>query len=381
MEEMVFRKFIIIIVFFIAVCLLAVGCLIYFVDPNRLKPAIVKQISIKTGYQARIEGKLTWCFSPHFGVYIPQLKLKKPNAATSFAEFRDIIVETRISNFFLKHKNIRSHVSVSHLHILNLEMEKLRCVMRFKKRYLKLQSLHALLYGGNFLGEFKLKDWLDDPKWTTDFSLNDIELQPFFNAIQNDLPCNDCKDHSRIKIYGRAHINAAVTSVGKTFAEIIQHLQGNANITVQEGTIDGINLNYYVEVANAFIHKLPLPNDSDVKYTGFHDLTTTIAIRDGMLVMNDLLLLSNVLKTTAAGNYNLLDQTMNLKLKIAPPRYYQKWHIPISIEGNLQEPRVILNLNQLEKVLFRTELEAAKAKIKEEIPELAKDFLKYVNYA
>jgi AsmA protein len=87
---------------------LAVVCVVTFVNPNRFKPLLTEQVMKYTGRQLTIDGSLSWTLFPYLGVKAGHMLLSNPAGfgATPFAEIEYATVAVRL--WPLLHKRIES---------------------------------------------------------------------------------------------------------------------------------------------------------------------------------------------------------------------------------------------------------------------------------
>ncbi len=88
--------------------ILAVVCLITFVNPNRFKPLIAEQVMKYTGRQLTIDGDLSWSFFPCVGIKTGHVLLGNPTGFEQkiFAEVQHATLGVKL--FPLLHKQIES---------------------------------------------------------------------------------------------------------------------------------------------------------------------------------------------------------------------------------------------------------------------------------
>lgn len=86
------------VIFLVILVIVAAGCLVLFVNPNRFKPAITAQVMKYTGRQLTIDGNLSWTFFPNMGVKVEHLVLNNPAnfSEKTFAEIDKAIVSVKV---------------------------------------------------------------------------------------------------------------------------------------------------------------------------------------------------------------------------------------------------------------------------------------------
>ena len=68
----------------IAAVLIAILCLVVFVNPNQFKPLIIEQAKAQTGFDLIIDGDISWSFFPHLGFAIGKTQVL--NSAQGFKQ-------------------------------------------------------------------------------------------------------------------------------------------------------------------------------------------------------------------------------------------------------------------------------------------------------
>src|SRR3990167_5286712 len=83
---------------FVLFCLLVVILLITFVNPNRLKPLLIAEVTKATGREFKMDGDLSWTFFPSIGVKVGHMILNNPAgfAGKTFAEVSSATVGVKM---------------------------------------------------------------------------------------------------------------------------------------------------------------------------------------------------------------------------------------------------------------------------------------------
>lgn len=68
---------------FLVLAILAIGIALYLIDPNDLKPQMVKAVKDATGRDLALDGDLSWSLYPSIGVNMGQASLSNPEGFTS----------------------------------------------------------------------------------------------------------------------------------------------------------------------------------------------------------------------------------------------------------------------------------------------------------
>ena len=355
----------------IVVAALAIAALIYFVDPNKLKPMIVAEVDKQTGYQLTIDGALSWSFYPRVGVNVEHMTLQSPPQTTPFLDLHDVTMTTELSQLIRGNEKLQGDLRIADIKLMNLHLTNAAVNLHWQDSILTLQSLKASLYDGTLVGEAHGQELSLLPKWDWRVALTRVQLKPLLDDVNGA--------DSKVKLSGTTDVTLKAAAQGKSKEEIFKSLNGTSEFSLHQGAIEGIDLNYLVQTADALLNKQPLTAAQNSNQTSFDSLTGTAIIKDGVFDTNDLLLTSSAFKVTAQGDVNLNYQTINLALHIVPEQVKTQWEIPVSVIGALHHPDVRLDMGEIKKVIAKQEVEKVKAKvrdqIKEKIPGKAGEFL------
>lgn len=136
---------------------------------------------------------------------------------------------------------------------------------------------------------------------------------------------------------GKGHVNFKFS--GKT-----SNLHGVIACRVEQGTLYGVDLSYYLAWAQSFLKKQANPL-SDTRQTDFNTLLATLNLHDNIIDNNDLTLTGNGFHATAQGSVYLNNQTLAYKLHATQvdengqPRAHT-YPLAIRIKGPIQKPKI-----------------------------------------
>ncbi|MGD9591423.1 MAG: AsmA family protein [Candidatus Berkiella sp.] len=155
--------------------------------------------------------------------------------------------------------------------------------------------------------------------------LNNIQIQPLLVAL---------KDEKRLS--GTASVNFNLIQK--------QDLEGVVKVGIKNGVIDGIDVKYYLSVAQSLVSKNKTPLD-DTKQTKFGDLSATLKIHDQMIDNNDLAISAPDFRAKGEGSIWLGSKTIEYKLQAFRIHSDNQEHpndypLAIRIKGNFDHPKV-----------------------------------------
>lgn len=360
------------IVLFASVLVLALGVLFVAVDPNQLKPTIAQQFVQKTGYQLVIDGNLTWSFYPRLAIHIAHMTISMPGEAQAFADLSNVKIATPLTQLFHGREKLTGKVHIAALRLLNIKAQNAYIGIDWQNGILTLQPLTAELYQGKLTGKAHGRDFAQEAHWDWDTVLEQVQVQALLQDVN--------RHPTQLSLSGSGQIHIEAMTQGKDRQQLLSHLNGNLQFSIAQGALQGIDLNYFVQTANALLSHQPVPTLTPTGKTLFEKLIGTGTFNNGMLQSNDLMIVTPAFTTTANGQLQLLDQTLDFRVQIkSQTAVNTSWEIPLTVTGNLQQPQVALDRFAIEKFLAQEKFDKLKAKvsheIKEHVPGKAGEFL------
>jgi uncharacterized protein involved in outer membrane biogenesis len=346
-----------------------------FIDPNQLKPIIAAEVMKKTGYQLYIEGDLTWSFYPRLGVKMKHVTLSEPNQTQPFLNLNEVRIATSPWELWHGVKSLKGNVYAANVTLGNMNAEQVSVDLHWQNDILTLQPINASLYQGSLQGLAHVQVVSDVPRLDWDVQFHQIQLQ----SLLHDVNAN-----SKLNISGVGYVKITASTQGKTREELLNHLNGTSDFKLSNGVIEGVNINYWIQAADALLHKQPEPvAPVNLDQTAFDDLGGSVTLTEGLAKTNNLMLTAPAFVATAEGTVALNAKTIDLSLQVKPHTSITtptvSWAVPVLIQGELQHPDVRLNMEDIRKLLFKQEIDKVKAKareiIKEHIPGSAGSFL------
>lgn len=357
------------IVLLIIVGLFILGSLVILVDPNKMKPVIIGEVKKQTGYQLAIDGNLSWTFYPNLSVKVNHMTLTAPDESKPFLDLVDTKMTTLLPALLRDTQKLTGDINVGTIALAGMRIEKAHVILQWQNKILTLLP-NASFYNGTLTGSLQGLQLNNSPRWHLSLALNKVQLKPLLtDAIGSD---------SKIKLAGIGTINVQANTAGKKRADIFGHLNGTADFSLTNGVIEGIDLNYLFQTADALIHK-QAPTASNSNQTPFENINGKAVILNGVATFDQLVLTSSSFVAKAKGNINLNAQTIDLKLQLTSQQTLKsQWEIPVIISGDLRHPDVRLDLTEIQKLMLKKEIEKVRSKVQEQIktiPGKATEFL------
>ncbi|TKB77579.1 MAG: AsmA family protein [Nitrospira sp.] len=165
----------------------------------------------------------------------------------------------------------------------------------------KLKSLAFRLFDGEVKGQGKLIAGSDMPPFKGAVAIQGLQLGPALNAVAE----------TPISISGTAGADLSVQGRGFSMPDLTKALEGTGHLAVKDGKIEGVNL--LQEVVSALnVAGISL---GDAKATAFSTIETDLAVKQGVLKVQRLLMDSHDFQATGGGTIGF-DQRLNLAVNL-----------------------------------------------------------------
>lgn len=199
------------------------------------------------------------------------------------------------------------------------------------------------LYDGKGSGTLTVNGAGKTPQVKADFALSGLQAEPFLT---------DAADFGRLQ--GASAFDVAVSTAGRSQADMVSALDGQGSVKFTDGKIKGINLAALARtVLSAATTGWQAGGTQD---TDFSELGGTFTITDGILKNDDLKLLSPLIRVTGAGKADMPKKTLNYRVepKLAATLEGQGGdqsatgiEVPILITGSWSNPKFAPDLKSM----------------------------------
>lgn len=355
----------------ITICLLALAALYLLADPNKLKPVITSEVKKRTGYELRIDGNLSWSIYPQIGVKAQHVLVTEPGQQKPFLELNRVNIAIVLPQLIHGYSQMRGEVHIGEIIIMNVHLNSALVGLHWQDNILTLRPVQASLYGGSLNGFARGKNFTVVPAWNWDFTLTHVDMQPLL------LDANGA--NSKFKLTGTGLVRIVASTQGTTRQQVLENLNGSTEFAIQNGALEGIDVNYLLKTVQGLIDKNSTGTPDNTDQTKFASFTGSLLINNGLAETNNLLLTADMFNVKGQGSYQLPNQILDLKLQVQAPDINKNWGIPFAINGPLSKPSVVLDLREVNKEIAAKEIDKAKEKvrdtIKEKIPGPAGDYL------
>lgn len=140
----------------------------------------------------------------------------------------------------------------------------------------------------------------------------------------------------------------------------LKTLNGKISIKIQNGSYQGVNIPYLINVAKALRKREIPPQMQGPNQTTFGNLSASADIKNGVAYTNDLYISSPVINVQGNGEINLFAQTINYNLKIssADSNDVNLQNIPLIVSGPLKSPKASLDKSALLKGALKQQIQS-----------------------
>ena len=182
-----------------------------------------------------------------------------------------------------------------------VDIKTLQIAVQVQGQNVLLQKLSFQLFDGQVVAEGRVTSGSETPPFSAKATIQGIQLAPALNAIAR-VP---------LSISGMAGANLDVQGRGFSMPDLTKSLAGTGHVAVKDGTIEGVNL---LEEALSLLKVVGISLDN-AKATVFSTIETDLAIQEGIIQVQRLLMDSHDFQATGGGTIGF-DQTLNLTMHL-----------------------------------------------------------------
>ncbi len=192
------------------------------------------------------------------------------------------------------------------------------------------------LYDGHAVGKMVLDAAKPVPTFTGNFRLDGVQAKTLLS---------DAAQFSMIS--GKTKLELELNGTGSTADEIKSSLQGQGNVVISDGAIEGIDLTSMISSIGQ--GQIPDLRQGPGAKTEFSDLGGSFTIANGVMETDNLKMTSPLLQVAAAGKVDLTQSTIDM---LANPEIVAGekdkgganglagLRVPVRIEGPLDSPKI-----------------------------------------
>ncbi|MGE3977897.1 MAG: AsmA family protein [Nitrospira sp.] len=182
-----------------------------------------------------------------------------------------------------------------------VDMKNFQIAAEVKGQGVKLNTLSFKLFEGQVKGQGKLIAGSETPPFKGSVTVQGVQLGPALNAVAE----------TPISVSGTAGADLSLQGIGFSMPDLTTALEGTGHMTVKDGKIEGVNLLQEV-IAALKVAGISLDN---AKATAFSTIETDLAIKQGIINVQRLLMDSHDFQATGGGTIGF-DQRLNLLVNL-----------------------------------------------------------------
>jgi len=232
---------------------------------------------------------------------------------------------------------------------------------------LRLHPLKTAFYGGQYEGDVVLDARGDTPTLSLDERIAGVQIAPVMKVLS---------DYEILS--GSAGGVVKLSASGSSVKGMLSSLSGNLDLAVVEGALEGVDLVYELQRAEALFNRQAPAPAAGPRRTPFQSMKMSAKVDQGTLRSDDLDIAMPVLKITGAGGMSLVEQSVDYQLQAriheVPPAgavdlgQLRGATIPLRISGTFSDPKVSADVAGLVTERAKKELDE---KLDEEKDKLA----------
>ncbi|MEP6959858.1 MAG: AsmA family protein, partial [Nitrospirota bacterium] len=177
-----------------------------------------------------------------------------------------------------------------------VDVKNLEIAAEVKGQDTLLHKFSFQVFDGYMVAQGKITSGSEAPQFTGKMTIQGIQLGPALNALAT----------TPISISGTAGADFGMQGHGFSMPDLTKFLEGTGHLVVKDGKIEGVNL---LQEAVAILKVAGISLDSP-KVTAFSTIETDLAIKQGLIHVQRLLMDSHDFQATGGGTIGF-DQTLN----------------------------------------------------------------------
>jgi AsmA protein len=238
-------------------------------------------------------------------------------------------------------------LTVKAAQVARLSLTDLRVTVAARDKVIRLFPIEAQLDGGRYSGDITLDSRSAIPTLSLDEHLSGIDMARLL-----------ANTGGKGRLSGRANVNLKGTARGETMDAMLKTLSGHIDANLMDGALEGIDLGYEINLAQALINRSPAPAGQSTGHTSFQAFKVSAQITNGIAETHDLTITSQALKVAGQGKVNLFSKAVDFKLltsvSTAPAR---NTDIPLKVTGSYADPTVRPDIEAVAKDQLKQKLQ------------------------
>lgn len=227
-----------------------------------------------------------------------------------------------------------------------VEIKNVQIAAEVKGQEAKLNNLALQVFDGQVKGQAKLVTGSEAPPFTSSLTVQGVQLGPALDAVAT----------TNLSVSGTAGADLSLEGRGFSMPDLTKALEGTGHVGVKDGKVEGVNL---LQEALAILKVAGL-SMGDPKATVFSTIETDLAIKQGIVTVQRLLMDSHDFQATGGGTIGFdqrLHLTVNMNLSqalsqkisgLSPVAKFAmkegRLSLPLTIGGTVQQPTYGLDM-------------------------------------
>jgi AsmA protein len=266
----------------------------------------------------------------------------------------------------LKSLDASGTMTIGAARISGVNLTNVRIGVHAKDGITHIAPATAQLYGGQYSGSITLDGRTSQSVLHLDQTMTSIDVAHLL------------EDFAKTKrLSGRGNVNSQLTAHGRTGDDLIKTLSGHIDANLANGAVEGIDIWYEINRAQALLKQQALPAGSSTGRTAFDTFKASANLNNGIATTKDLNIASQLLHVTGQGSTNLESKAIDYDvkatvLKSAPAAAHNLSgltlaEIPVKISGTMSKPTVRPDLEGIAKARVQQELDKHKDEIQQKV--------------
>ncbi len=182
-----------------------------------------------------------------------------------------------------------------------IDVKNLQIAAEVQGQDVQLQNLSFQLFDGHVTAEGRVTSGSETPPFTGKITIQGMQLGSALNALAT----------TQVSISGTAAADLGVQGRGLSTPDLTKSLEGTGHGAVKDGKIEGVSL---LQEAISILKVVDISLDN-AKATAFSTMETDLAIKQGTIQVQRLLMDSHDFQATGGGTIGF-DQTLNLTVNL-----------------------------------------------------------------
>lgn len=274
------------------------------------------------------------------------------------------------STLSLNHKTngmaLKGDIQIGEMIVNHLTLTKLSMHINGDNNVYIIDPIKANFYQGTYSGSTTIDLRNHEPVVTNNGVLQGVQALDLMHDLSPD---------SHIKISGIADINTQLKMRGTNSMTIKKSLSGNVTYVFKDGTLKGINVSHYIDVANALLDKKSPPPVPSAQETPFGNLTGTMQFNNGVGTTSNTLLTGEHISANAKGSMNLASEQLDFHINAIYKNAGNEYTVPLFLTGTFSSPKIAPDMNGIAKAQIQIQINKQKDKIKNKVNDILKQKL------